>query len=615
MNILNKILNKFYSVQKQSHNILKSIHISILSDYKKLSHPQLSEYNIKYLWGPNSFLAHLIHTNHNVLKDFQKLESGEFNVLHKKINLKDDFNWNEDFFSGKKYPDIPYLRIKTEVDKKSDIIVPWEFSRLQFIPTLIGMHLKAQDEGAFNLAKKIIDNWIKNNRFKFGVNWMCPMDVGIRSINLALGIFFFYNLFDDDTKEFYLQVLWAHALYILENESFQSNSVKKHNHYLISTISLLILLLCFYGEDTEVYLMNVLDDLKEEIIHQFHEDGCNFESANHYHQLSLEAVLLGISFLELFNSINKLDYVDRFLNDSNIQTRIDKAVIFVSDYSQVFKSSPQFGDSSDGRIILYKDYFDWDPRDHSFISDLYSLTKSKLERIYKNNFKYYSSGYGMFLNSVYGLIVNASMIDKFVSGHNHCDKGSFVLQSNGIQLFVDSGTFCYTSDLVMRNKFRQTNAHNTVLIDKKEQASFTSGAFSRLNKINFKLLESSNGFIYQQEDYNSVLEIKKINREFICDETSLIIVDSIEGKGKHLIEIILNIAPNVHVSIVEKKIIFYKEGISICSLVPDENCSIFVEDSIYSPGYRRLSKSKKIIISQSNQLPTKLKNTFYFKKI
>ncbi len=80
----------------------------------------------------------------------------------------------------------------------------------------------------------------------------------------------------------------------------------------------------------------------------------------------------------------------------------------------------------------------------------------------------------MFSNNNYGLLIGAGKIDSKVSGHNHCDKGSFVLQENDTQVIVDSGTYCYTSDLSMRNKFRQTDSHNTIMLDGKEQAAFKS---------------------------------------------------------------------------------------------------------------------------------------------
>ncbi len=231
MKIIKKTLNKINFVYNKLKRFFKSIYIYIFIDYKQIKCPEVSKFCIKDLWEPDNFLIQLLNKNLTYEKDFKAIRLGKFKVFSKTIELSDGYIWNEDFFSNKKYPNVPYLRIKTEIDKNNDVIIPWEFSRLQFIPTLIQAHLKTKDEELYLLTKKIVDSWITNNQFKHGVNWMCSMDVGIRAINLAIGIFYFYNKFNKKKKHFYAQVLWAHALYILEKESFQTNPIKKHNHY------------------------------------------------------------------------------------------------------------------------------------------------------------------------------------------------------------------------------------------------------------------------------------------------------------------------------------------------------------------------------------------------
>ena len=54
------------------------------------------------------------------------------------------------------------------------------------------------------------------------------------------------------------------------------------------------------------------------------------------------------------------------------------------------------------------------------------------------------------------------------TGHGHNDALSFELWLAGQPVFIDSGTFCYTSDMEARNLSRSTAAHNTVEIDGRE---------------------------------------------------------------------------------------------------------------------------------------------------
>ena len=53
--------------------------------------------------------------------------------------------------------------------------------------------------------------------------------------------------------------------------------------------------------------------------------------------------------------------------------------------------------------------------------------------------------------------------------HAHCDQASFELSIKRIPVFIDRGTYVYTSDIRKRNLFRSTKAHNTISINRAEQ--------------------------------------------------------------------------------------------------------------------------------------------------
>ena len=492
MNFKRLLINRYEFLITKATNIIESIVILISSNYNRVTPPDVLKIFVSSLWSEDNIFNALLYQNTNSLKDAKEIISGKFKIFSEIIELNNNFIWNKDFFSNKIYPTIPYPFIKIGSNNGHDVIVAWEFSRLQFIPTLIQAHKLTKDEKFVFFFEKIIDDWILKNPYKFGVNWKCPMDVGIRSINMGLGVAYFFKYLRKTKIDLYLKVLWAHFLYIIDNESYKTHPNKKHNHYLVSSVSLLFLSLYFYGNNTKEYLEFILEDFKREIIHQFKEDGGNFESANHYHQFSLEGVLIGIHFLKIFNINNENINVQKLLNNYLIKERLYKSISLVNDYFETCGISPQFGDSSDGRILIFKDYFTWDPRDHNFLIELFSrcYNNVKLSKNSEINTIYSDSGLGFFKNSIYGLCINGSKINESISGHNHCDKGSFILQTHNIPILIDSGTYCYTSDLKMRNIFRGTRSHNTIMIDKKEQASFGRGAFSSLNKINFNFFQN-----------------------------------------------------------------------------------------------------------------------------
>jgi len=62
-------------------------------------------------------------------------------------------------------------------------------------------------------------------------------------------------------------------------------------------------------------------------------------------------------------------------------------------------------------------------------------------------------------------------------GHAHADSLSIEVAVGGRPLFVDGGTFSYSVDLLSRNHFRSTAAHNTLVIDGASSSELGTGAF------------------------------------------------------------------------------------------------------------------------------------------
>ena len=72
------------------------------------------------------------------------------------------------------------------------------------------------------------------------------------------------------------------------------------------------------------------------------------------------------------------------------------------------------------------------------------------------------------------MIVDCISIDpKSPSGHKHNSRLSFDLFAYDKSFIIDPGAYIYTVDSKMRNLFRSTKYHNTVVVDGKEQNKFS----------------------------------------------------------------------------------------------------------------------------------------------
>lgn len=105
-------------------------------------------------------------------------------------------------------------------------------------------------------------------------------------------------------------------------------------------------------------------------------------------------------------------------------------------------------------------------------------------------------------------------------GHSHNDKLSFELNIAGRDIYMDSGTYLYTSLPIIRNKFRSVIAHNVPIINGEEQCSFT-GDFSMKNEIKCEVLRFKQNNLILYASYRDI----KILREFRITTESVIIID------------------------------------------------------------------------------------------
>ena len=201
------------------------------------------------------------------------------------MDFKSGFRWKEKNW----YQDIVYAH-QSGVDVK----VPWELSRMQHLPQLAWFYglNKASTYNCLREFRNQILDFIATNPPRFGVNWVCTMDVGIRVVNwlVAYDLFNAYGAeFDDDFERVFKQSLYAHAAHIIYNLEWSEELTS--NHYLANIVGLLFIS-AYLPQNSEVdaWLAFSVQELINEVEKQFHAEGSNFEASTSYHRLSAEMV-------------------------------------------------------------------------------------------------------------------------------------------------------------------------------------------------------------------------------------------------------------------------------------------------------------------------------------
>lgn len=263
-------------------------------------------------------------------------------------------DWHRDFVSGYRWSeDTWYQDIKYGHLPGVDVKVPWELARLQHLPMLVWAYrLAAQDgsEAAEQIRSEFRDqilDFIAHNPPRFGVNWRCTMDVGIRAANLLIA----YDLardvgmaFDEDFEAVLVQSLIAHARHIESNLEWDADY--RANHYLANIVGLLFIAVYLpRSAETEAWLDFSIQELHAEVLRQFGPDGAGFEASTAYHGLSAEMAVYATALVMGLGEQKSAAFSDAYFS------RLAAAAQFTQDITKPNGRIAQIGDNDSGRFL------------------------------------------------------------------------------------------------------------------------------------------------------------------------------------------------------------------------------------------------------------------------
>ncbi|MDZ4730669.1 MAG: heparinase II/III family protein [Xanthomonadales bacterium] len=227
------------------------------------------------------------------------LLDGNYRPIDWQLDFKSGFRWREDCW----YKDIAIIT----GCPGADIKVPWELARCQHLPQLALAYglawagipgFRDGNEYLCEFRNQVID-FIAANPPRFGVNWTCPMDVGIRVANCLMAYDLFVAAgakFDDAFVSVFHRSVYEHGLHIAGN--LEWNDAFRSNHYLADLAGLLFAGAYLPpGAAADEWIRTATVELLIEIPAQFNEDGSNFEASTSYHRLSAELVAYSVALM------------------------------------------------------------------------------------------------------------------------------------------------------------------------------------------------------------------------------------------------------------------------------------------------------------------------------
>lgn len=410
------------------------------------------------------------------------------------VELGNPPNWQLDFVSGKQWPLDESDSLLIAAFDGSDVKVPWELSRLQFLPLMGKAWRLTRDLKIRECSMNLLADWINKNPAQAGINWTIAMEAALRSISICL----FLELllpFDHSEQEWLRKAtrsLWEHLHFIEAHNEF--SHFARSNHYLSNIVGLLFLSAYLEGPGTRRRFERYSSLVQQEIIHQVYSDGVDYEASVGYHLLILQMFTSSLRLMKSRGIPVSGEFVSRWRG-------MYKFLAVIADQRGHL---PQVGDCDDGRVeLLGQDveqmvnvpaeeqdsliatgplqvcqYLEEEVLDDSAQAG----TRLEASRTAKGKIRDLPSRSSVFPISGVAIARQGAVEALFFAmpngiggkgSHTHNDKLSVIMRIKGVELLMDAGTFCYTRDPQSRNRFRATAYHNTVRVDEQEQNEFS----------------------------------------------------------------------------------------------------------------------------------------------
>ncbi len=509
-------------------------------------------------------------------------------------------NWSLDFVSGSEWPRVQFQRCEYVRQDGSDVKVPWELSRLQFLPVLAKAWVLTREEAYRDAAKNILSDWIARNPVGIGVNWTVAMEAALRGISicLALNLLCPFSAVEQAWLAGVARSLVQHLLYIEANIEF--SHLLTSNHYLSDLVGLYCISLFLDGQGMAARRHEYRQRIEREMRRQVYEDGGDYEASIGYQVL----------VTQLFTTALFLMRSEPLTPCPAFVERLAMMFRFLNTVATPSGELPQVGDCDDGRTELLVDdlqqmiLYPMAERNSLRVPHLLGLGRKLFGEGAgrEDDAAWYglpetapytasdakprstvtlapNSGIAVLRHGAAELFFFAIPNGIFGKGsHTHNDKLSFIMRMGGQEVLCDSGTGCYTRDKAMRNRFRRTAAHNTLLIDRTEQNRIGASAselFALGNEAAVTPIEcasDSRGWLVRasHSGYRSLGVTHKRTIRVVEGEEAFVLEDEVKGEGIHDFEFNLQLAPKRTAELLKTE-----DGI-LCRILGDRQVQITI---------------------------------------
>lgn len=415
----------------------------------------------------------------------ERMVAGNYDLLgYRDLHFGVSPDWHLDPAHGRHAPegfwaDVPYLD-----PGSGDHKIIWEINRHQHWLALGRAHALDGDRRAYAAFTTQLDRWLAVNPPLAGINWASMLELAFRALSwLWAAHLFAAAALDEPGPPWMVDLLVGLDRQLAHIEPNLSRYFSPNTHLTGEALALYVCGLALpwlRGSPRRAEIGR--DVLVQEATRQVLDDGGHAELSAHYHRYSTDFYLLALQVARAGQD----PAADVFEDAARRQARFLRAIaddngrlplVGDDDGGQLFPICGREPDDCRDTLAAAAVLLDEPPLAAGEIPEevcwrcgesaaLDRTLPVQIERTPVTSVALASSGYFVSRTAAGNhLILDAGHHGFLNAGHAHADALSIVGTVSGRPLLIDPGTATYTMDPLVRDRFRSTAMHNTVVVN------------------------------------------------------------------------------------------------------------------------------------------------------
>ncbi|MDB6042978.1 MAG: Heparinase family protein [Gammaproteobacteria bacterium] len=494
-----------------------------------------------------------------------------------------------------------------------DVKYLWEPNRhLELVTLAQAWHLTGDERYAFG-CRVLLDSWFRQCPYPMGVNWCVSLEHALRLVNWS---FAWWLLGSSESVLFtgaagqafrlrWLTCIYQHCHFIDRHWSRHSSA---NNHLFGEATGLFVGAMTWpLWRESEGWGRRARAELAREGLAQTYEDGVNKEQAIWYHHAVADMMLVA----GLVARANACDFSGEYWR------RLEAMLEFIASIMDVNGNVPAIGDADEGVLVRFvpegeprvlpaggTDVFrsllatgavlfarpefrvkarSFDEKSRWLLGDEAAASFDALDgsrallpprRAFSDG-GYFVLGDALETSREVRVVADAGPLGYLaIAAHGHADALAFTLSVAGEPILVDPGTFSYSA-MPWRHYFRGTSAHNTVVVDGKDQSEY-GGSFLWLEHTKtivdaFDLSADTQVLTAHHEGYRRLSDPVRHRRtwSYGTGSSRLTITDELLCAGAHEVAIYWHFASECEVVQRGSQVIAQRAAVRVTLTCPD----------------------------------------------